>query len=460
LRRNSYWSRDVDDKDHSLKPLRSGISALQARIRYVFSNDLFRAGSWGLVDQAIVSGANFIVTVIAARILGPADFGVFTLMITVLTSMEATQRSLITTPHNVLGVHREGDKYAEYTSTLAFSQLGLASVFALVTLIVGLVFLQVNSQTGLLILVTSMAALAWQGHEFFRRILFTESRVAAAVVGDSTAYAGRVLLVGTLAIAGVLTGPLLRAIYALTWGSGAIIGIWNVRGALRRAFDRSVILEHWRFGRWLFASNSVSHLPGYVIAALLSSVLSVSAYGAYRAFDQLANSTNVPLSAMSNVLRPRISRQSRRGPDAVWRMVLPILVIGSAILLVFALVFILFRHQLIDLVYGSEYLGFTAVVFLIAFRPLLTLHKSLLTKILQAFHRTRAVFSGTAIGVAAGVTIGSVLIIIFELPAAGSIVIVSSLVTIAYFVVSWRRIRSDEGQWVSKLDRASATSSD
>jgi O-antigen/teichoic acid export membrane protein len=422
--------------------------------------ELLRAGSWGLLDQAIVSGTNFVVTVIAARALGPAEFGVFALTITVLTFMEATQRSLVTTPHNVLGVHREAGQYKEYTSTVAAVQVGMGSVFGVLTCLVGLAFLQFSPSTGTLILATALAAFAWQSHEFARRVLYTESRVSAALVGDIGAYAGRIVLTGILALTGTLSAPNLMLVYAGTWSIGALIGVWNIRGALGSSFDRSVINEHWRFGRWLFASSSVAHLPGYVIAALLSAVLSVSAYGAYRAFEQLANSTNVPLSAMSNVLRPRISRQTKRGPGAVRDMVLPIILIGSVILLMFAIVFIAFRRPLVGLIYGPEYLGFTAAIFLVAFRPLLTLHKSMLTKILQAFQRTRAVFIGTAIGVIAGILIGSALIVTFELPAAGSIVIVSSVVTIGCFALSWRRIRANEASWVNKLDRASAVSSD
>jgi O-antigen/teichoic acid export membrane protein len=436
------------------------ISIIRKRLSDALPGEFLRSGSWGMVDQAIVSGTNFLVTIIAARMLGPTDFGVFALLITVLTFMEATQRSLITTPHNVLGASRNGDEYARYTTSLIVVQAGLGLTFAIVSATAGLIFLQYDRSIALLIFAMSYSALAWQFHEFFRRALFTESRVRAAVVGDSVSYLGRLIMVAGIATSGLMSGASLMLIYAISWSIGALAGFWMIRGSIVRSVDLSLIREHWVFGRWLFASNSVSHLPGYVIAALLSSVLSVSAYGAFRTFEQLANGTNVPLSAMSNVLRPRLARQAKDGPERVWNTMLPIMLLGGLLLVAFAAVFIALREPLVRVIYGPEYVAFTAAVFLIAFRPLLTLEKSMLTKALQAFRNTRAVFIGTLIGVVAGVGIGSLLIIFFGLPAAASIVIVSSVVTIAFFAIAWQRIRANESWWTNKVNSSASIQQD
>jgi O-antigen/teichoic acid export membrane protein len=427
----------------------------QARLAAALPREFLRAGSWSFVDQAIVSGTNFVVMVTAARQLGPADFGIFALLITVLTFMEATQRSLITTPHNVLGVNRVAAEYGKYTSSVAMAQIAMASAFASVSVAAALVFLSFDTQAGIMLLAMALAAFAWQVQEFTRRVLYTENRVPAAVAGDGTAYLGRIGMTFGLVAAGWFSGPALMFVYGLSWLLGALVGAWNIRSALERSFDLKVVKEHWEFGRWLFASNTVSHLPGYVVAALLSSVLSVSAYGAFRAFEQLANSTNVPLSALSNVLRPRMSREAKNGPAAVLRMMVPIMILGGTILILFAVIYIAFREPLVRLVYGTDYVAFTSAVVLVALRPFLTLQKSLLTKALQAFRNTRAVFLGTTIGVIVGIVSGSASIVLFGLPAAGAIVIVSSVVTIIFFAYAWRRILADEVRWKSNPARTS-----
>jgi O-antigen/teichoic acid export membrane protein len=430
-------------------PLRT-FKNLTRTIRTVIPDRLAVLASWSLLDQSIVSGTNFIVMILAARTFGPATFGIFAFLITVLTFMEATQRSLITTPHNVIGVNKPGESYARYTSTLGVAQLGLAGVFALATAIAGLVILQFHSQAGLLTIATGFAAAGWQLQEFTRRVLFTEHRLPAVVAGDATAYLGRTLLVIALFVSGSLSAPLLMVLYGGTWFAGAIVGFWNIRGVLVRSFDRAYVRENWDFGRWLFASNAVGHLPQYVLAALLSSVLSVSAYGAYRAFEQLANGTNVPLSALSNVLRPRMARQARYGPASVWRMMVPIMVAGGASLLLFALAYVVFRNQLISTIYGPEYALFSVAIFLIAFRPFLTLQKSILTKALQAFRDTRNVFAGNLAGVGVGSIAGGALIILFGLPAAGAVVILSSVITIAWYAWRWSEHLTNEANWTIK----------
>lgn len=438
--------------------IRRAIIYFHELVRQRLPAGLVRAASWSVFDQAIVSGTNFVVMVMAARVLGPAQFGIFAILITVLTFMEATQRSLITTPHNVLGANKADDDYRTYTSTAGITQVGLAAIFGVASAVAGLVFLQIDQTTGLMILATAFAAIAWQCQEFTRRVLYTETRVPAAVAGDITTYAGRILMVGSLVFGGLLTGPLLMLVYGLSWFSGAMVGVWNIRNSLKPVFDRSCLTDNWQFGKWLFASSSFAHIPTYAVAALLSSVLSVSAFGAYRAFEQLANGTNVPLSAMSNVLRPRMARQARQGSRSVWKVLMrPIMLSGGAALLLFAGAYIVFREGLVGTIYGSEYLVYTSAVVLVAIRPFLTLQKSILTKALQAFRNTRSVFIGTAAGTTVGTISGGALILLFGLPAAGSIVILSSVVTILWFAAVWHGELTNEAGWRDNLKQDPAS---
>src|SRR5688572_19593946 len=65
-------------------------------------------GAWGLADQMLISLTNFVTMVFLARGLGPAAFGVFVLVYTVMQFANGLQSALIIQPHNVLGATRAG----------------------------------------------------------------------------------------------------------------------------------------------------------------------------------------------------------------------------------------------------------------------------------------------------------------------------------------------------------------
>jgi O-antigen/teichoic acid export membrane protein len=427
---------------------------IRDRMRAIIPKGLVRAGSWGLVDQSVISGANFITMIVAARVLGPSAFGIFALMFTVLVFMETVQRSLITTPHNVLGVNKSGDLYRTYTSSAAGLQVGLGLLFALCALVIGSVIQFFDGNLGFMVMLLAPAAFAWQCHEFTRRVLYTEFRIPAAVTVDVCTYFTRLAVLAVLVMWIGLDGPRLLMMYAGTWLVGALVGLWQIRGSLRRAFDPGVIAEHWSFGRWLFASNVVSHLPRYASAAVLSSALSVAAYGGYRAFEQLSNGSNVPLTAMSNVLRPRMAKEAERGPRVVWQTMVPVMVLGGAALTVFAAALIVFRDTLISTIYGPEYTEFAAALFLIALFPPVILQKSMLIKAMQAFRNTRAIFYATVVSSISGSALGAAAIVAFGLPAAGSIMVLSGLIAVGWLGWVWKRHLSDEEKWQRDLNRA------
>src|ERR1700761_5016742 len=79
---------------------------------------------WGLADQVLISGANFVTMVLAGRGLGEAGFGEFSLVYNALLFANILQMSLITQPHNVLGSGRRDDAaYSSYTTTTAMTQV-------------------------------------------------------------------------------------------------------------------------------------------------------------------------------------------------------------------------------------------------------------------------------------------------------------------------------------------------
>src|SRR6478752_7774821 len=77
---------------------------------------------WALADQVLMSGTNFATAALTLRALaldgeaGKREFGTFSTIYAVLLFANIIQSTLVTQPHNVLGVTRDGEDYRRYTS--------------------------------------------------------------------------------------------------------------------------------------------------------------------------------------------------------------------------------------------------------------------------------------------------------------------------------------------------------
>jgi len=85
----------------------------------------FGRNIWAMGDQVLISGANFLTTVLIARALSPASFGTFTLVYSALLLANIFQSTLITQAHNVLAAKPKG----RFLSSL-YRQHGLEPVDA------------------------------------------------------------------------------------------------------------------------------------------------------------------------------------------------------------------------------------------------------------------------------------------------------------------------------------------
>lgn len=399
-----------------------------------------KSGSLGLADQTIISGANFVFMIVAARELGPAGFGLFSILYLVLGLLEALQEALITTPHTVISAGKSGMEYREYTGSVAIMQTGSAVATAGLTVLASIVVYVSGVAIWSALLALALAVVFVLTQTFTRRVLYTETRVGAAVVQDLVVHGLRLLLLGALALMFELTASRMFIVVALAYFFGSLVGLWQIRGSLAYAFHRRVIRQHWKFGNWLGASEIANMVPHYAAAALLSSTLSVSAYGAYRAALQLVHGANVPLRAADSLMRPRLARDAQEGPDAVVRTIRPIILLGGIVLLLFAAFLITLRQPLIGLIYGSEYAPYASVLILLAVKPVVDLLKDLLTNVLLAYRQTRSVFMRTMVGSVSGMLIGGIAVLAFGLPAAGAITLVGAIASVLWLVWATRRI--------------------
>jgi O-antigen/teichoic acid export membrane protein len=411
-----------------------------------------------MLEHAVGSGTTFLLMIVAARMLGPSAFGLFALMYMLLTLFLSISVSLVDMPHNIIGATKQGYSYQRYTSSAAILVSLLATSTGLVFAGAALVAFIIDAKVASMLLATAFATVSRQLFSFTRGVLYTESRIAAALFNSVVINSLRMALLVGLVLGSALTEEYLFIIIGGTYLLGALIGARQIRGALIRTFDPFVISENWQFGRWILAKEVVGRLPMFVTPIVMTSVLSVGAYGAYRAFSQLIQGAYVPVSAVNNVLRPRLARDAQIGPRAVWRTMFPIMVAVGAVFSILAVLIIVFRVPILSHIFGVEYAPYATAMFLLMLTPIFLSQNEILAVACQAVRRTDVVFVGTLLAAIFGTGLGSLALILFGLPAAGAAGLIGALISFVWLGYIWKQHMNSIEQSTTHAGRLSETS--
>lgn len=349
---------------------------------------------WVLADQMLLSAANFLMMVCLARGMSPAAFGLFTLVYSILLFANSLQSGLVTQPHNVLGATRRGEDYRAYTATTAFSQLVLGGACAILSLSAWGVALARGWELAPLLLALAPAILAWQFQEFARRVLYTEGRVAGALVNDLIGYGGQSAAILALWQLDRLTPQ--TGLYALvvTNALGALCGFWQIRGSLIWRLDLKVLGENWHFGKWLAGSEVVGNwLATQLFIYLAAFILGTAAVGILKAVQVIFGPARIMAFALSTTLPIRFSRAlASGGGRALHKQLMTMGALTLPLLGGYCLLVALFAKPLMALVYGDKYSGHAAVLALFSISAFIAYIGLILGAALRAQRATRYLF--------------------------------------------------------------------
>lgn len=388
---------------------------------------------YGLTDQAVVSGSNFVALIVVGRSLAPIDFGYFVLAFTLLQSAGAVQSALITRPHNVLGATRHGDDYRRYTTASALLQIAHALAWALLLLVIAAVTGMSGSPSSTVFLVAAPVAVAWQAQEFLRRILYTEGRLHVALVDDVLSYGSQAAILIWLGADGTLTASRALLVVGATSVVAALVALPFLRHGLGRELDREALRANWGFGRWLgaaevvywMASQSYIYVGGLVVGPVVSAAL--------KAAQTLLGPVSVYLAFFVNYLPTAFARDLSQRTGALTRRMRTGFLMTVPATATYALAAVVFAPTLLRHVYGSEYAHEATVVRLFAAYYVILSVSDVFVAALAAQGLTRKIFAGHALGALISLAIGWALLLHWHASGGAAGMILSLLGALALF---------------------------
>lgn len=329
-----------------------------------------REGYLAAIDQGLISVANFLATLILARLVSPTELGVYGVGFTSLRLVRSVQEGLTIQPMNTIGAALDGESFKRYATSTSLIQLGMAVASAAAVAVGGWALTVLGNDTaGPALFSLWFVFLFWQLQEYIRRILYTRGHVFQAALNTALANTVRIGILIVLANRNLLSGA--AGLNAIAWGSLAALlpGLWQTRAYWTSHFANLVETwkKNWNFGSWLLGGTLSNWIAVEFYPVLTAGMISFAAAGAYRALQNLVAPVHILLRATDTFLTPRAARQYQENglPTLKRTLRLTYLAAGLPILAILSLA-VLFPEPILRLLYGETYLAYSGGITLMA----------------------------------------------------------------------------------------------
>jgi len=321
-------------------------------------------GGLAILDQGLISGSNFLIGILLARWLVPAEYGAFSLAFSVFLLLSYVYQSLLSEPQAVFSGSAYRQCLRGYLKALLSIQL-VVTIFGLVLLGGSAAIVYFMGEADGLPGALAGVAIASPCILFFwllRRSYYMNLAPARAAMG---AFIYFVLVVSGLIVAykKALISPfsayLLMAIGALATALFLLTQVKKVLppDACDPPTARQAWHKHWEYGRWALAVSVVTWIPYYMYYPLVSAFRGMAAAGQLKALMNLSLPMEQSYTALAILFLPYAARVCREkgisssGP-LVRRIIM--LFVGGAVL--YWGLMIPFRGVVFHVLYGGKYM--------------------------------------------------------------------------------------------------------
>lgn len=311
-----------------------------------------------LIDQMVVSGGNFLFTLLVARYLEIADFGHFSLIWLAVLFANSLHMAALTMPMFTISATLDGtERRAYFATAMVHQHLFNFGILAVCLLGWGAARIFWAPALGDALLIAVVSA-AFHTQEFYRRFMFCEDEPHIALLIDTVAYGFRFVPLVALKVFDSVTVP--RVLLALTAGYGLSALIARLRVGRLQVPEPGTFGSHsreqWEAARYLLPSAVLQWTSVNLHLAVAGVVIGVRAVGVVRLGQALINAGNVFLQAIENVLPTRVARlQEDVGARDAFRYTAQLLLRGLGFIGLLSLLVALFASDLMAFVFGASY---------------------------------------------------------------------------------------------------------
>ena len=306
--------------------------------------------SWTLLDQGVVSLGTFLLNVVLARHLPPAEYGVFAFALTTLMLGQVVNGSLIFYPMSIRSVvMHPADR-----PRLVGRSLVLLAMLCLPLILAAIIGLIAAGRSDLLYPLPLYVAI-WQMQEALRRSLFAEFRHREALLGDTIAYFGPVATVLVLLQFRLVAVPEVFLVMSLASATALSLTYLKVGPDFRdlRALG-TTMQDFWSLGRWSLANNLTSASRVQIASIGLTSLSGAAATASFQVCMNVVSLANPVLLGLCNVIPQAAAQKFGDGYGTAWQASRSYALMGAAPMLLCYGTLLLVPELVLQLLYGAD----------------------------------------------------------------------------------------------------------
>ena len=390
------------------------LPATRRRVLWARARTWSPKGALALVDQGLISGANFIVGIVLARHLAPDQYGAYALAFQVYLFLSVAYAALVLEPLSVFGssVYRNSNR--EYLGTLLRTHAVVSAVVFLGLLTCAWLIGQLSpgSELTAALIGVGVASPCLLLFSLARRGFYVKLSPLQAALG-ALGYFGVVL--GGLLFAfhrGTLSPMVAFVLFAIGAGAAAPLMLARLRSSLKPQHATlnlsEVIHRHWGYGRWALGSAVAVWFSTAIYYPILGSFHGLAATGALQALGNFSSPVGQAFSAMSMLSLPYAAgihyKNASKGTGHLAAKLALIYAGGTTL---YWLLVIIFRWQIVEQLYAGRYMGIVGMIPMLGLSSVLRISATSQAIILRAMHAPFLVFvaygAASVVDVVAGI---------------------------------------------------------
>lgn len=393
--------------------------------------------SFGFADQAALSGANFFFNVLLVRWLMPDEYGVFAIAFSIFLFLSGFQNALILQPASVIGAAYYQSNLSKYFGVATLINVVLTCGFTVFLLLVALIMAFFHYYLAISFLGLAIAIPFILFFWLFRQICYIKTRPDLAWRA-SFLYAfflmASVFMLKKYGFMSAFSAFIVMAFSSLlsTLFFWRYLGIDKIR-YLRESpiLIKNILVEHWRYGRWVVGSAFVNWLSTLSYLPLVGFMAGVQQAGAFRAMQNLMLPLERLLSVFSLLFIPWISRnRPLMGKKYVKKRLFVLMTINFSLASMYGLFLILYGDWFAKVLYNSSYAA--SFTWLIPYFAIIAVVSALVQVLgigLKSLERPDAIFWAETISTALTLTVGLYFVAVFKIRGAALGLLISTIAT-------------------------------
>lgn len=362
---------------------------------------------WSFADQILISGVNFLTTVLLVRALGLQEFGTYSMVMIGVQFLAGLQMAGILAPMMSLFDQRASVPAPAYLATVLLHQAALlAAVVIAVLIAVALAGTALPKSVD--VTLACGLVVATQIQDLARRFFYVTERPAHAFGSDVIAYGCRLAALALLAFTGSLTISLTWIVVIAACAAALLPFVPDAMRANARSQDVKAVTERHRgIAGWLMANNFVGWFgdAGFVLF-MIGGLVGTAELGAVWAVFSVVLVVNLLLQSIENFVPSAATQALMQGGNAALRGYINRMSrLGVVLILGTVAVLMLLADPLMNLVFGRTFPDQLWIMAILGANQALVHVTMVVTAGLRAIAGVRQMFVAQAVASAASLAL-------------------------------------------------------